>query len=211
MPTPAPCRGVPPRRLERARVPLMGAPILNPPSPLQGCKRLAPRLRQVSEIRLRPGTVEDAKALVRLSLESSSYYSRLAPEFFAPGEQEGFDEWIAAEWDDGPNTLALVAEIEGDVAGYLEATIQEPPEWGRFFGSRDLHVRRLFINAVLTSEAYRRRGVATRLVEAAGDWGRERGATVALLDTFYDSPVSVPFWERRMGYRRRAIIFRKPL
>jgi GNAT superfamily N-acetyltransferase len=165
----------------------------------------------VNEIHLRRGTAKDAGALVRLSLESSSYYSRLAPELFAAGEQEGFDEWLAAEWDDGPNTLALVAEIEAEIAGYLEATIQEPPAWGRFFGSRDLHVRRLFINAVLTSEVHRRRGVATRLVEAAENWGRDRGATVVLLDTFYDSPVSVPFWEKRMGYSRRAIIFRKPL
>jgi GNAT superfamily N-acetyltransferase len=163
------------------------------------------------EIRLRPGTPDDAEALARLSLESSAYYARIAPEYFAPGQADGFAEWIAAEWSEGPGSLALVAEIDGNVAGYLEATVQEPEEWGRFFGSRDLRDRRLFISALLTAEAYWRRGVGTRLVEAAEQWGRERGAVVAVLDTFYDSPVSVPFWERRMGYKRRAIIFRKPL
>jgi GNAT superfamily N-acetyltransferase len=178
-----------------------------PTSPPQRCKHST----GVTEISLRPATSDDARSLARLSLESSAYYSEIAPETHAPGEPDGFAEWIAAEWDDGPETLALVAEIDGEIAGYLEATIREPPEWGRFFGSRDLHERRLFINALLTAEAYRRRGVATRLVEAAEEWGREQGATVALLDTFYDSPVSVPFWEKRMGYRRRSIIFRKPL
>jgi hypothetical protein len=34
---------------------------------------------------------------------------------------------------------------------------------------------------------------------------------VALLDTWIDSPVSVQFYERRMGYRRRALRMRKPL
>jgi hypothetical protein len=34
---------------------------------------------------------------------------------------------------------------------------------------------------------------------------------VSLLDTWADSPVSVPFWERRMGYSRRSIVFRKAL
>ena len=165
----------------------------------------------MAEIRLRPGTRDDAQSLARLSLESSAYYSEIAPETHAPGESDGFAEWIAAEWDEGPETLALVADIDGEIAGYLEARIQEPPVWGRFFGNRDLRERRLFINALLTAEAYRRRGVATRLVDAAENWGREHGATVARLDTFYDSPASVPFWEKRMGYRRRSIIFRKPL
>ena len=160
---------------------------------------------------LRPATRSDAPGLVELSLESSGYYARIAPELFVEGDRDGFADWIVAEWDDGPDTLALVAEIDGAVVGYLEATLQEPEHWSRFFGSRDLRARRLFVNAVLTGEAHRRRGVATRLVEAAESWGRERGATVALLDTYADSPISVPFWERRMGYERRAVVFRKPL
>jgi GNAT superfamily N-acetyltransferase len=70
---------------------------------------------------------------------------------------------------------------------------------------------RLFINFVGTADAYRRQGAGTKLVEAAEEWGRRRGAVVSLCDTFIDSPLSVPFWERRMGYQRRAIIFRKRL
>jgi GNAT superfamily N-acetyltransferase len=163
------------------------------------------------EIVVRRATREDAPALAMLSTESSACYARVAPELFGEGDLDGFAEWIAAEWDDGPGTLALVAEIEGDVAGYLEAVMQEPEEWRRFFGARDFRARRLFVNAVLTAEAYRRRGVATLLVERAEAWGREQGATVALLDTWAESPVSVPFWERRMGYERRSIVFRKTL
>jgi hypothetical protein len=40
---------------------------------------------------------------------------------------------------------------------------------------------------------------------------RSKGAVVAVCDTYIDSTLSVPFWEERMGYSRRAIIFRKPL
>jgi GNAT superfamily N-acetyltransferase len=163
------------------------------------------------EIVVRPATRDDATALAELSLESSAYYARMDPEVFVEGERDGFAEWIAAEWDDGPETLALVAEIDGAFAGYVEAVVQEPEPWRRFFGARDFRERRLFVNALLTAEAYRRRGVATELVERAEAWGRERGATASLLDTWADSPVSVPFWERRMGYRRRSIVFRKAL
>ena len=164
----------------------------------------------IGEIVVRPATRDDADGLATLSLESSAYYARIAPELFAEGQQEGFSDWIAAAWDDGPATLALVAEIDGTLAGYVEAVVQEPEPWRRFFGNRDFRVRRLHVNAVLTAEAYRRRGVATLLVQRAEAWGRERGAVVALLDTWADSPVSVPFWERQR-YARRTIVFRKEL
>jgi GNAT superfamily N-acetyltransferase len=163
------------------------------------------------EIVVRPATRDDAQALAALSCESSAFYARLAPDLFAEGERDGFAEWIAAEWDDGPDTLALVAEVDGVVAGYVEAVIQEPEDWRRFFGNRDFRERRVFVNALLTAERYRRHGIATRLVELAERWGREHGAVVALLDTWADSPVSVPFWEKWMANSRRSIVFRKPL
>jgi hypothetical protein len=41
--------------------------------------------------------------------------------------------------------------------------------------------------------------------------GGGRGAQVVRLDTYAHSPVSVPFYEEHMGYRRRSIIFQKRL
>jgi len=48
-------------------------------------------------------------------------------------------------------------------------------------------------------------------MDAAEEWGRSNGAAIALLDTYVGSPVSVPFYEQRMGYERRALYFRKTL
>ena len=42
---------------------------------------------------------------------------------------------------------------------------------------------------------------------AAEKWGKERGATVLFVDSFVDGPTATPFYERRMGYRRRSIRF----
>jgi GNAT superfamily N-acetyltransferase len=156
---------------------------------------------------------DDTDAIVRLSLQSSSYYAALAPELFAPAEEDGFAEWLAADsdWRALPTSLALVAEVDGEVAGYLEATLEEPLDSARFNASRDLRQKRLFINAVLTANEHKRKGVATRLVEAAEAWGRGNGATIALCDTYVGSPQSVPFWETGMGYQRRSFTLRKPL
>ena len=155
----------------------------------------------------------DGLGVSRISVDNGAYYARIAPDHFKQPDAEGFADFIErdAEWRDAPANLALVAEVNGEVAGYLEASIQPPLETARWQAQRDLADARLFINYVGTADAYKRMGVATRLVEAAENWGRSQGAVAAICDTYIDSPVSVPFWEERMGYSRRAIIFRKPL
>jgi GNAT superfamily N-acetyltransferase len=76
---------------------------------------------------------------------------------------------------------------------------------------RILGQTRLYVNELGVAEAYRRRGVATRLLTSAERWGREHGATLVYLDTYAYSPLSVPFYEHRMGYRRASITFEKRL
>jgi GNAT superfamily N-acetyltransferase len=64
---------------------------------------------------------------------------------------------------------------------------------------------------VVTAESYKRKGVATRLVAAAEQWGRTRGATVALCDTYVGSRQSIPFWQERTAYQPRSVRLRKRL
>jgi GNAT superfamily N-acetyltransferase len=164
-------------------------------------------------VTIREARDDDAPGIVRLGQENSAYYVQLAPEYFRLPDEEGLVAFIEndREWREGADTLALVAEDDGAIAGYLEASLQRPDETAHWQSQRDLSEIRLFINFVGTADAYKRQGVATKLVQAAEEWGRERNAVVALCDTFIDSPLSVPFWERRMGYKRRALIFRKRL
>ena len=158
----------------------------------------------------RPG---DGPGVSRISLDSGAYYARIAPEHFKVPDEDGLAEMMErdSEWRESDDNLSLVAEIDGQVAGYLEASMQEPIETARFQTQRDLAKPRLFISYVGTADAFDRMGVATRLVEAAEEWGRSKGAVAAVCDTYIESPLSVPFWEERVGYERRAIIFRKAL
>jgi GNAT superfamily N-acetyltransferase len=160
--------------------------------------------------RFQPG---DGLGISRISLENGAYYARIAPEHFKQPDEDGLAELVEedSEWRSSEANLALVAEVDGEIAGYLEASLQAPMETARWQSQRDLGDTRLFINYVGTADAYKRIGVATRLVEAAEDWGRSHGAVASVCDTYIDSPLSVPFWEERMGYSRRAIMFRKPL
>jgi GNAT superfamily N-acetyltransferase len=165
-----------------------------------------------TRVSVRPVRPGDGPALARLHRANTAYNATLSPDLFRVADEEGLVEFSEPGPDANTETsLALVAELHGEVAGYLEATLQPPMETSRYQGQTDLGQTRLFINYVGTSKEHWRRGVATSLVEAAEAWGRERGATVALCDTYVGSPVSMPFWEKRMGYRRRAVIFRKRL
>src|SRR6266568_656732 len=105
----------------------------------------------------------------------------------------------------------LVAEVDGRVVGNLSAELQRPIETAARQLLRFLGETRLFVSALGVEQAYQRRGVATRLMEAVEQWGRDRGAVSVSLDTWIHSEQSVPFYERRMGYRRASIIFEKRL
>ena len=161
---------------------------------------------------VRPARPGDGQDIARNGVECTRYYRDLIPDDFRLPDQEGLADWVDS-WlpADGESELALVAESEGQVIGYLEARIEQPLEAARFQSNPDLGETRLFINYLVTAPAFWRRGVGRRLVEAAEEWGRGRGATVAICDTHIGSPVSLPFWEDGMGYRRRAVVLRKPL
>jgi GNAT superfamily N-acetyltransferase len=166
----------------------------------------------VSDVTVRPIRPGDGTAIAAISLDSAVYYTDLAPDDFRMRDEDGLADFLEPTADSNTETtLSLVAELDGEVAGYLEASLLPPLDSARWQIVPDVGKPRLHINAVGTAARFWRRGVATALVEQAEEWGRERGAVAAVCDTYIGSPMSVPFWEKRMGYRRRSIVFHKPL
>lgn len=165
------------------------------------------------EVHIREFHAGDGIGIAQMMRENGVYHAQLAPDYFKQPDEAGLVDFIEndAEWRDSPKNLCLVADIGGEVAGYIEATIQPPMDTAQWQSQRDLTAPRLFIGFVQTADRFKRSGVATGLVEAVEQWGREQGAVVAICDTYIDSPLSVPFWEARMGYERRAVILRKRL
>jgi ribosomal protein S18 acetylase RimI-like enzyme len=167
----------------------------------------------VTDLVIRPAREQDAPGIAALARNTARFYVAMDPDLFRIPDEDGFVDFLERDraWRLSPNSLALVAELEVRVVGYLEASLIEPPDSARWQGEADAGRVRLFINFVGTDDGYRQRGIATKLVTTAEDWGRDRGAVVATLDTWIESPLSIPFWERRMGYQRKNVIFRKPL
>jgi GNAT superfamily N-acetyltransferase len=163
-------------------------------------------------IRIREAGPGDGPAIARAHRENAAYYSGLAPDLFRVPDGEGLVEFVEpTPADNSETTLLIVAELDGEVVGHLFAELLTPGETDRYQSSAELSEVRLFIQALSVLKSHWRRGVATALVEAAEAWGRDRGATVALCDTWPDSPVSMPFWTSRMGYAARSVRLRKLL
>ncbi|MBO0807090.1 MAG: GNAT family N-acetyltransferase [Actinobacteria bacterium] len=150
--------------------------------------------------------------MARAWLSAAEYYTGLDPEHFrvpaAEAQAGDFEDWLGRDRD---GALLLAAELGGRVVGWLSARIEPPVPNAASQLVRELGRTRLAIDALVVDRAAWRQGAGTALLTAAEAWGRDQGAEIARLDTYADSPVSVPFYEDRMGYQRRAIAFQKRL
>jgi GNAT superfamily N-acetyltransferase len=165
------------------------------------------------DVLIRPPHAGDGDGLARSWLDAGAYYAAINPDLFQIPQADGLaprlEEWLLSITSE--DACALVAEKDGQVVGFLTAAVERPVENAARQFLRDLGRVRVVIHALVIQEAYRRQGIGTRLMEAAEEWARGRGAVFALVDTYVGSPLSVPFYERHMGYSRRALRFRKTL
>jgi GNAT superfamily N-acetyltransferase len=166
----------------------------------------------VDDATIRPIRAGDGEGVARIWMENARYYVELAPDDFKLPDAEGLSEMFEPAPDhESEMRLFLVAEVVSEIAGYVAATLAAPHERAGAQYLPQLAETRVYIDALGVSDAYQRRGLASRLVEAVEAWGRERGATLAATDTYVDSPLSVPFWQERMGYRPRSVVMWKRL
>lgn len=149
--------------------------------------------------------------LARIWMENARYYVGLAPHDFQLPEAEGLAEFCDPRPESDETRIHLVAQVDGEIAGFAAARLMPPHESGGRQYVPHHRETRIYIDALGVGDAHQRRGVATRLVEAVEEWGRERGATLAATDTYVDSPLSIPFWQKRMGYRPRSLVMWKRL
>lgn len=163
-------------------------------------------------VTVRAARLGDGGQIARAWLSAAAYYADLDPEHFQLPHTEGLAEsWDSQIGQGTADSLQLVAELNGRVVGWLAARVEPPEKNAAVQLTREHGWTRLAVDALIVDHGQWRRGAGAALLEAAEAWGRAHGAQVVRLDTYADSPVSVPFYEDRMGYQRRSIIFQKRL
>ena len=162
---------------------------------------------------VRPARTSDAVDLARNWIEVAHHYVALDPEAAQVPSTDGliefFEELLGRPRSE--DSVWLAAEIDGQVIGDISAHLERPAKDAERQVMRNLGEIRVYVDSLGVAEAYRREGVGMRLMQAIEQWGRDRGAVRVMLDTHARSPLSVPFYEQRMGYRRRSIVFEKRL
>jgi GNAT superfamily N-acetyltransferase len=162
---------------------------------------------------LRPAKRSDAAELAELWREFGEYYEDIDPRQFQTPAEDGLLAWITADLDRDRSLdeLWLVAERNGTVVGYVRAQILRPDHDAPFHILRTVGTTTVKTDSSMVTDDERRSGVASELMAAVEEWGRERGATEAFVISYARSPTSVPFYEQRMGYRVQTTGYWKPL
>lgn len=168
----------------------------------------------MTDIVIRPSRPGDGEARAELWQELGALFTSMNPHTFRAPATEGLAEWheeIGAAYRDDENKLSLVAETDGALVGFIGAALHEPIDTAGRELQTDFSRRTLHINSLAVTATHRRAGIGSALMQAAEEWGRERGAEVVILETETNNPMSVPFYEQRMGFTAEAFIFRKEI
>jgi len=143
-------------------------------------------------IAVRPVGPNDAEAVVTLAWELLRYHAEISPwlapaptiERFADAWQPYFERFAGVD-----GRLALVAELDRRLAGYLLACLRDlppilegPPE--------------LLVAEVMVVAEQRGRGVGRSLMGAAYEWGVRHGCQIARLHVYEPNEGAMGFYER---------------
>jgi GNAT superfamily N-acetyltransferase len=162
---------------------------------------------QMNEVAIRTADTQDLYALVPLYLEFHEFHVHGVPDrLVSLGDPRRFDPAaLLARLEEiiaSAESAILVAHVAGECVGLAEVYVRQ----GEANPAGVAH-RYGLLQSLMVQEAYRGRGIGTRLVEAAERWAREQGATEVRVETweFVEGPLG--FYEK-VGYRtlRRTLV-----
>lgn len=146
---------------------------------------------------------EDAEALSRIFASSEEYHRDIddLPPLIAPLGMEYARQRFASMTTDDPERALLVAEVDGEVAGHVEARMRRDEAAG-FVGT--------YVEELAVAPEWRGRGVGTALMASVAEWARGKGALSVALDHFHTNEGAHRLYAR-LGFQVRGIIMEKRL
>ena len=152
--------------------------------------------------------------MARAWKDAGRFYVEIDAGDFQVPDEAGLVDWLESgveAMEEDHDLALLVAELDGEVVGFVGCRMATPISDARWQLQTELAKMRLIVDAVCVAEDHRGAGAGIELVGAAEDWGRERGASIAVVDGNWASGVAPRFYESRLGYRRRSVSLRKAL
>ena len=152
----------------------------------------------MSEIRIRPALRSDEPALGRYGGALMRLHYDLDPERFIMTEhpEKGYGRFLVSQLDE-PESVVLVAEVDGEVLAYAFASLVGM-SWMELRGPCG------YVHDVYVDERARRGGVGSRLMRAAMEWLQAHGAPRVVLQSAARNPGAQHLFES-LGFRHTMI------
>ncbi|MBV9493752.1 MAG: GNAT family N-acetyltransferase [Acidobacteria bacterium] len=144
---------------------------------------------------IRPADPRDADPLGQLGTMLMQTHYDFDPQRFlapGPGARSGYAGFLVSRLESHDERV-FVAEEDGTIVGYVYVAL-EPLSWKELRGPAG------FVHDVAVTDAARRHGVGTQLMEAALGWLRERGAPRVILWTAARNEDAQSVF-RKLGFR----------
>jgi ribosomal protein S18 acetylase RimI-like enzyme len=151
------------------------------------------------DLRIRNATPADAAALGRLGkLLVQTHYDFDEKRFIAPSPrtEEGYGSFLASQIG-SRDSVVLVAEAEGEIAGYAYGGV-EGHDWMALRGPAGA------LHDILVDPAHRGKGIGAQLLAAVIKALEERGVPRVVLSTAFQNEKAQRLFERA-GFRRTMI------
>ena len=151
----------------------------------------------MSEISIRPATIDDAKALTDLAYttfwDAFAHHPKNAPEDLNHYMRQAFSlEQISAELEDD-KSIFLIAEIEGEPAGYAKIIIGAIEDG--ITAERPIELNRLY-----SHQQFLGKGIGQALMDACFERAKADGHDVMWLGVWEFNPRAQRFYEKN-GFR----------
>jgi len=153
-------------------------------------------------IAIRRAVADDAEGIARVFVESAEYHASLDGERYSVPRSETVSALYRKRQhpeESGGAAITLVAECEGEIAGFIDARLERSPD--------AMHQEMLYCHVaeIAVRGPYRSQGVGARLMQAAEDWGRGNNAKFASLEYHAANKRAAAFYHERMGYTTASI------
>ncbi len=150
---------------------------------------------QKEPIVVRPVATQDKEALAHMWQALVDYHTQLDARLppAAEGAATRYAERLLRRVQNGKNAQAYVAETDGQVVGYVLGSVLDLHP--------DLFARREagFIADLFVLPAYRRRGIARRLVAALNAWFAAQGMQIVEWNVAAANTEGLRFWQAQGG------------
>ena len=147
-----------------------------------------------TEIVIRQAAAEDYDTLCAIIDEVDTLHRDRMPHIFQkpPGPVRDREYILGLLADE--NVGLFVAEVEGQVAGFVHALVRDTPPWPVLVPRR-----RAFVDSLAVGREFRRHGIGRALMDQAHKWAIDKGAVDIELNVFEFNQPALAFY-RALGY-----------